>query len=126
MTTDSLPSDVVEFLPECVDSIEQLVILLWLRRTPGRVVTAIDVGREPRTLESSARKRLIDLQARNLLRSADAARGAYRYEPLAPLREQTLTRLERAYADRRYAVIQVIFSKPIDNVVVFPRDGDDS
>jgi len=120
---ETVPSRVASFIRDHVSSLEQLEILLWLRQHPGRACTAVEVARELRTLESSARSRLSDLATRGLLHGEGGAPGiAYRYVALDAAREQVVAELDREYATHRYAVIELIFSKPLENVTVFPRE----
>ena len=119
---ESLPSDVAEFIREHITSLEQLEILLWLRRRATCGFTAAEVSRDLRTLESSALKRLSALVNRGLLeRTGDSRTSTFRYQTLAPELDATLGRVDEAYATRRYSVIDLLFSNPLDELMVFSR-----
>lgn len=128
---DGLPVDVVAFLDEHIHSVEQLEILLLLRRTAPQAWSGETVSAHLRGNAGSAEARLSDLHQRGLIeRQVDAAatgtRGAaaseagralYFRSPSAPEAGQaslaaTLERLEEAYATRRTRIIEIIFTKP--------------
>jgi hypothetical protein len=111
-----IPKEVRQLIIEHISSIEQLEILLLLYREPARAWSADAVARELRIHTASAAARLADLRDRGFA-AADGA-AAYRYRPGgAP--DGAVDGLARAYAERRVTVIELIFSKPLDNVRVF-------
>ena len=125
------PSDVSDearrLIAQHITSVEQLEILLLLRRHPERTWKVGEVGEQIRTSEASAAHRLTDLADRGLI----VANGdGYRYQPPSHEAERAIASLAEAYAERRYTVIDLIFSKPIDNLRVyadafrFRRDDD--
>jgi hypothetical protein len=119
VTGDGIPEDVRAFIGAHVDSVEQLEVLLLLRRTAGREWSAAEVSEELRTSPGSAANRLADLAAHGLITARSSADPLYRYEPRDERLDATLDALGRAYADRRVRVIGMIFEKPIDRIRSF-------
>lgn len=132
MAGSQLPEEVVQLVREHILSLEQLEILLLLRARAGQEVTPELVRDEVRTSESSAETRLADLARRGFLKVRNATgQTLYSYQPRDAALARAVDLLERAYAERRYTVIDLIFSKPIDNLRVYAgafrfRKGNDS
>lgn len=131
MSDPVLPPVVQRFITAHIDSIEKLEVLLLLRARPEQPWTAEAVSRELRITESSALRRLMDLEARGLLLSNGATPPGYRYEPARSDDDMAVTELARSYAERRVSVISFIFSRPLETVrgfadaFRFKRDKDD-
>jgi len=114
---DGLPGDVHRFLYHNIDSVEQLEVLLLLRRGLDRGWTAEEVARELYSHPSSILHRMTSLAGRGLLRELEPA--CYQYAPRSAELHETVTRLAELYRRRRVAVITLIASKPIENVRAF-------
>ncbi len=96
-------------------SIEQLEILLLLREHRARSWTPAQVNDRIQSSLLSVTARLDDLAGRGLLyRESDQ----YRYDASAEL-EAVVAVLARDYRERRYSVIDLIFSKGNDRLKVF-------
>lgn len=117
MAQSDIPEDVKRLLREHILSVEQLEILLLLRARRDRDLDAKVISEELRTSETSASSRLADLEQRGFVtRREEAELVLYRYAPNTKWLEETVELLDGAYAERRYRVIELIFSKPIDNL----------
>jgi predicted ArsR family transcriptional regulator len=131
VTDSALPPPVQRFITAHIDSLEKLEVLLLLRARQERAWSAEAVSRELRITESSASKRLRDLDAGGLVASDAASPPGYRYSPARPEDEQDVAQVAEAYAERRVSVISFIFSRPLENVRGFAdafrlkRDKDD-
>ena len=112
-----LPEDVHRFLYQNIDSVEQLEVLLLLRRVADRRWTADEVARELYSHPSSILHRMSSLAGRGLLRELEPA--CYQYAPRSTELHDTVTRVAETYRERRVAVITLIASKPIENVRAF-------
>ncbi len=112
----ALPENVRRLIAEHITSVEQLEVLLLLARTDGRRWTPEAVSEELRTSVTSARARLADLERRGFLTSTEEG---CRFEPSMEQTREAVEALAGAYAERRYTVIDLIFSKPIDNLRVY-------
>lgn len=121
MIRDALPDDVQRFVAEQITSVEQLEILLLLRGRPDVEWTPTMVSEEIRTSERSATSRLADLERRGLLRSREEESSVKRFwfEPLTESLRRAVEHVATAYAERRYTVIDLIFSKPIDELRLY-------
>jgi hypothetical protein len=96
-------------------SIEQLEIFLLLREHRARSWTPAQVNDRLQSSLVSVTARLIDLAGRGLLhRESDQ----FRYDASAEL-EAVVAALDRDYRERRYSVIDLIFSKGNDRLKVF-------
>lgn len=120
MTHDALSDDIRRLIADHINSVEQLEVLLLLRGKANREWSAAEVAEEIRTSETSARSRLEDLAARGFLaQRRDGARDVYQYAPLSNTLRDQVDRLDHAYAERRFTVIDLIFSKPIDKLRLY-------
>jgi hypothetical protein len=116
MAGGGIPDRVVRLVGEHIHSVEQLEVLLLLRRAPEREWTASDVAVELATVPQSAADRLEDLAHRGFL--AKAAER-YRYDGSDHGRDAAVGELEDAYARRRVTVIGLIFAKPSESIRTF-------
>lgn len=120
MTQSELPREVQDLIAEHITSVEQLEILLLLREHAEQEWSASKVSEEIRTSERSAATRLADLRARGFLTSReDAGVTVYRFDPLTVTQRRAVASLSQVYRERRYTVIDLIFSKPIDRLRVY-------
>ncbi len=121
--------DVRQLLVEHIHSVEQLEILLLLYRQKAREWSAEEVARELRIHPGSTAGRLQDLQARGFLSSRGEPTRRYLYQSV-PGTDQAVDGLAVAYTEWRVKILELIFSKPIQNILVFAdafklRDEDD-
>ena len=116
---NGVSAELVRFIRDHVTSVEQLEILLLLRRDPSREWSAAQVSEEIRTGLSSAQERLRDLLAQGMLVSSGAE--CYRYAPRAPDDDQLIAQLAGFYEQQRHTVINLIFSRPLERIRVFAR-----
>jgi hypothetical protein len=104
------------FIREHIRSVEQLEVLLLLRRERTRLFTGEDAARELRVHPESASRWLEDLVARRLaIREGDR----FQFYPQGPTSDRDVAALAAAYADARVGVIQLIFTKPPEAVLSF-------
>jgi hypothetical protein len=130
VSTRLLTHETLLFLRDHIRSVEQLDILLHLRASTPRALTAHEIAVELRTSESSVAARLKGLVSSGLLVEAD---GALRYAPARADLVAAVDAVAAAYAETKYKVIDQILAKPADNVRLFadafrlrrPKEGDD-
>jgi predicted ArsR family transcriptional regulator len=79
-TPGQLPSELRAFLYSCIESIEQIELLMMLRGS-DRFRTAREVAADLRVDSAVARRDLDTLSARGLLEVSVGAEIAYRYKP---------------------------------------------
>lgn len=120
MTKEDLPAELKKLIADHIVSIEQLEILLLLQRRPEIEWDAATLALEIRTSERSAVARLADLAARGFTGVRDdGGTLRYRYDPASDGLRRGVELLAKAYAERRYTVIDLVFSKPIENLRVY-------
>jgi hypothetical protein len=115
--TSSIPDEVRRFLLQCIDSVEQLEVLLLLHKTPGQAWSAESVAQALYSNPDSIGRRLAGLHANGLLSQAEPS--SYSYQPKTPALDDTVSLLADTYRQRRVAVITVIASKPMEKVRAF-------
>ncbi|HVM16978.1 MAG TPA: hypothetical protein VM290_05315 [Gaiellaceae bacterium] len=119
MAPAGIPQSVERLVAEHIHSVEQLEVLLLLRRTAGRSWTAGEVSDELVTQRDSVAERLEDLAARGFLSREDGGEPRYAYAPGDAARDRDVDALADCYARRRVSVITLIFSKPSDTIRSF-------
>jgi hypothetical protein len=108
-----------QFIAAHINSIEQLEVLLLLRRIAPKEVGIAFVTRELSSHPYSVEGRLLDLLSRRLLTAREVdGEMLYRYDP-DPNLVPVLDELALAYTQRRTSVVTLIFSKPIDKIRTF-------
>jgi hypothetical protein len=116
MVEDAIPEDVRKLIADRITSVEQVEILLLLRSRPDVVFTPKMVSEEIRTSERSAMARLATLRDLGLLAARE---GGFCFEPATEWLRRATDNLAVAYTERRYTIIDLIFSKPIENLRVY-------
>jgi hypothetical protein len=105
---DPIPPKIKRFIDVNISSVEQLEVLLLLRRTKTRSWTAQSASLELRTSPQSIQTRIAELAAQRLV-SVDGADFTY---AASSAHDATIGELERVYAGYRTRVITMIFDKP--------------
>ena len=107
MARRSFSPEFQDFVRKNISSIEQIEVLLILRANPERDWTVAEISAILRSSPASVQTRLDALVARRLARAGAAG---FRYCATDKLHAMTAV-LEREYAQRRFSVIELIFSK---------------
>ncbi|HEX2449554.1 MAG TPA: hypothetical protein VHJ69_00355 [Gemmatimonadales bacterium] len=118
MSTKALPDDVIRFLNDHIDSVEQLEVLLLLHRAADADWTAEMVAAALYTQPASAARRLEALHTDGLIERAPG-REAYRFVVDPAHRDELISAVADTYRERRVAVVTAIASKPMENVRAF-------
>lgn len=116
---DATHPQVAALLSQHINSVEQLEILLLLRRRSDRPWDAASIAEELRTSEGSAAKRLSDLRAGGLVEETSESGRGFRYAPASQWKRSAVDQLADLYAESPYRVIDMIFAKPIANLRVY-------
>lgn len=114
--SNRIPANVADFIFRHIDSLEQLEVLGVLRDRAERDWSPEEVNNVVRSSVSSVTNRLDTLVSHGLARRSDSNR--YSYISDNPHNE-TIADLFIAYRDRRVAVIELIFSKPLKGIHSF-------
>lgn len=102
-------------------SLEELEVLLLLQETKDRDWSAREINERLRSQETSINKWLETLVALGLaVRSAER----FRFAPASEALARDAAAVAEAYRERRLKVIELIFSKPNENLLNFVRAFD--
>ena len=115
MTPSKLDEDLSRFITEHISSVEELEILLLLR---DRLLPIPEISRELRANPESVDNRIRRLTDRGLLVRQDADPPHFTLAK-DPSLHGTAQRLAQAYREKRFIVIDLIFSKPNNILRVF-------
>lgn len=115
MTSD-IPEAVRRFVLECIDSVEQLEVLVLLHGSPAVTWSPEAVATTLYSNRQSIALRLAGLHAKGVLASTEAS---YRYLPKTPELDATVSLVAQTYRQRPVAVITMIASKPMEKVRAF-------
>jgi hypothetical protein len=118
VSRERLPRELLAFLREHINSLEQLEVLLLLRSSADRTWTPDEVSDELRTARTSVAARLADLARRGLVESVPGAAETFRFRPPNGSGD-VVNLLATTYAQRRHAVIEAIFAQPVDGIRLF-------
>jgi DNA-binding MarR family transcriptional regulator len=112
-----IPDRVKALVGEHIVSVEQLEVLLLLRESADQDWTPAQVNDQIKSSVGSVTERLANLESRGFLRrQADR----YQYDRTNP-NDAAVAELAVAYSERRFSIIDLIFSKPTDKLRVFAR-----
>ena len=96
MTHRGIPDDVVTFLTDRIDSVEQLEVLLLLQQTPETAWTGESVARHLYREPTSVGRRLGVLRLQGLLQATEGDEPRFRYAPSSGALAETVARLATA------------------------------
>lgn len=116
--SSGIPAAVEGFIQENIPSVEQLEVLLLLSQSPDKEWSALEISRELYRQPESVATRLEALRDRGLLSARQDTQLFYRYSAGAE-QQEIVKNLDRAYRERKDAVIRLIFSRPADNLRAF-------
>lgn len=114
-----IPEELLQFLRDHIDSVEQIEILVLLCQSGERAWTAEEVAKELRSSQSSVAKRLEEFAAKKFLKNVDPSVQRYQFAPADDAVKRRIEELKELYKVRRVTVIDTIFSKPVDKIKVF-------
>lgn len=121
MVGGDLPSSTKDFIARHIISVAQLEILLLLHADPTREWTAREITLHLRSEETSVHKWLGMLVSLGL---AAQSGTTYRFAPATDELANKTGAVAEAYRERRIKVIELIFSKPNENLLNFVRAFD--
>ena len=114
-----LPEDVANFIAGNIGSVSQLEVLLLLRNGGSKAWSREEIGSALYTSPEMMAGPLAGLCACGLLTATPSPEELYRFQPATPALELAVARLNDLYAQRRVAVIGLIYSQPTDRVRTF-------
>lgn len=113
---DRIPRNIDDFIMRYIRSVGHLEVLLFLMRYPERAWTAEEISLEMRTNVSYAEKQLSDLSGLVVMR--DDVPRRYQYDAVDEQHE-LVKKVDELYGSHRHALINAIYSKPIDTIRSF-------
>jgi hypothetical protein len=117
MADFDVPADVQRFLREYVESLEQLEILVLLRRRLDRAWSALEVADELRIRESVAEEELRRLCDRGVLITPDPTSSElFRYGPTSETLAVMTQRLVETYDAQRVAIMRLMTANCIQRL----------
>lgn len=119
MTRANLPKEAGDFLVKCISSVAQLELLLLMYRGQARAWSVDELVRELHIDRDWAAQQLDELQDCHLLSRTDAASPVYRFDPQTARLRNAVAVIAQLYAERRVAVIDFIYSRPLQKLRVF-------
>lgn len=105
---DGLPSDVVQFVNDSIDSIEQLELLMMLIDSSHRYWDAASAGRALGVNPGTTQRDLERLATRNLLAVNLGNDVNYRFEPGSPRLRVTSEAFAAAYRNNPRALFRLV------------------
>lgn len=107
------------FLKDCIDSVEQLRVLLLLFESPERWWTVSELTQELRSTDSSISKRLDDLYAKGVLVRGSNNPNLHSYQLVSQGMKKTIQSLAEFHSLRPYRVIDLIYAQPNEALQAF-------
>ena len=106
MVRRDIPEKVRSFIFEHIDSVEQLEVLLFLRKNTGKLCTIEEITNELRSNTSSVSGRLNVLKSKNLIKEENSS---FRYNNIKEV-EDVLAEVAEEYKIRKAFILELIFS----------------
>jgi hypothetical protein len=100
-----------------IDSVEELEILLWLRKT-GEHASVGTLAEELRSSIGSVSSRLAELSKRGLV-APGLLPDTYKYAPTQPGSGSAITLLAECYRNVPFKIMELIYAKPVDKIEIF-------
>jgi hypothetical protein len=119
VSSEGIPDNVITFIRDHIESVEQLEILLLLHAQRERDWSAEEVAKALRSSSISAEKRLSQFATLKLLTEKKDSPNRYRFAPATESLGAVVGALAEAYLIRRVTVIDLIFSKPSATLKIF-------
>ena len=117
---ESFPDDVIRFLYDNVESIDQLEILRVLGENLEREWNALALAEEVQAKHHDVRAHLARMQARGLLTIATREAGiCCRYGVSTPELDHMVTRLLQLYKERPVTMIKLVYERAKDPLRAF-------
>jgi len=114
----AIQESVRRFIAEYVGSVGELELLLLLYRDPRTQWSVEGISRELGVERSWATRRLEELCRRGFVAAEGSPVPSYAYRANAEV-DAVIGAVARTYAERRVAVIELIFSRPHNSIRTF-------
>ena len=107
---EDLPKEIRQFVFAVIDSVEQLEVLLFLRKNKESVWTAQAISDQLRSSPPSIESRLSLLISSGLIKPIEGTPISYRYEVVTEEVDQLIQKLSEEYKLRPQKLLTLIFS----------------
>lgn len=107
----NISDELMRFIFDCIDSVEQLDVLLLIHAHPDREWTFPEISRELRSSEASIRKRIVTLKEKSIIDPSALSPRGVRYMPFSEKVGQLVNNLSAIYPVQPYRVMELIFNK---------------
>jgi DNA-binding IclR family transcriptional regulator len=112
---EGVPSEVCQFIDSCIDSIEQLEVLLLLWRSRPQALAPQAINRDLGSSLESITRRLDSMSRLGLVERLGVE---FRYSP-EPTKDAIVERVAQAYRERRVSVITYVVNRPNQSLRAF-------
>ncbi|MEO5971027.1 MAG: MarR family transcriptional regulator [Bdellovibrionia bacterium] len=112
MVPEDLPKNILDFIKDRIDSVEQLSVLLLLYTKPEILWTTSEIAKELRSTVPSITKRLNDLYTRGVLVRMHETKDIHKFKPSSADIEELVASLATQNRIRPYKVVDSIYSQP--------------
>jgi hypothetical protein len=119
MAHEAFPDSAKQFLSRYIHSLEELEVLLLLRRGADRAWSVAQVYEVIRSSERSLEKRLQIFAAEGFLVEEKGPPSAFRYAPSSEELRSAVEQIATSYQLSRVRVIEAIFAPEVDPVQKF-------
>jgi DNA-binding IclR family transcriptional regulator len=113
---EPLPTDVLELLQQRVGSLEELEVLLLLRRTRERDWEVFEIARELGLPDTIVDTTIATLRSHDFLMIEGSPAGRCRYAPRPAELAALVDRLATLYEERRLEVMRVLSAHALERV----------
>lgn len=110
MSDSEIPDRIKSFLFHCIDSAEQLEILLILSSDKSKCWSVQALSDELRSTPGSVDRRLTGLKNWNLVQATDDAPPCYSFSPSGAETEQLVHELSDIYRIKKHRILELLFS----------------
>lgn len=119
MADAGIPKDIRDFLGQHISTIEQLEILLFLYRQPGKACSGDTVAQQLGLAHPLVARCLDDLKKSGQVCLVAPQQGLYQACSDNEPQLQFMHRLAQIYSERRVTIINLIFSRHLDRIRAF-------
>lgn len=114
---NSIPPEIRDFLTDCIESVSQLELLLFIYERKNIQWSAEEISRELRTHTTMASKQMEQLASKGVLEKL--SENKFQYAPIKEDTHKKVNELFSLYHERPVAIVTFIFTKPEDKLKGF-------
>jgi hypothetical protein len=116
---DELSEKLKSFVTTCIDSVEQLQVLILLLEDTGKGWRVNEIAQRLRSVDSSITKRLEDLYVRKVIRRNSSDPSEYAFELIQPEFRDVIFELATVFKARPYKIVDLIYERPREAIRAF-------